>query len=133
MKKNGSFTFSNGNAISVTDAAAGSNAEQLTLHASHGTFKLASTSGLNFVSGSNKSASMTVSGTLTNLNRDLNGLVYTPTSGYSGSDSMTVSVTDKGDGLTSATATIAVTVGQAATISSAKTPRSPWEPREPSP
>jgi hypothetical protein len=121
VKKNGTFTFSSGNAISVVDAAAGSNAEQLTLHASHGTLKLASTSGLTIVSGSNKSASMTVSGTLVNLNRDLAGLVYTPTSGYSGSDSLTVSVTDKGDGLTSPTATVAVTVGGAPTITSAKT------------
>ena len=40
---------------------------------------------------------MTVSGTLANLNRDLTGLVYTPTSGYSGSDSLTVSVDRQGE------------------------------------
>ena len=130
LKKNATFPFSGGNAISVTDPAAGNSAEQVTLHASHGTLKLATTKGLTIVSGANKSASVTVSGTLATLNSDLNGLVYTPASGYSGSDSLTVSATDRGDGLTSPTATVASPSGWLPRSRAPKRPRLPWEPPE---
>jgi hypothetical protein len=121
VSKNSSITFSGGNAVSVSDPEGSSNTEQMTLHASHGTVKFTSLSGLKVVSGANKTASLTVSGTLTNLDHDLAGLVYAPTSGYSGTDSITASVTDKTDGLTSPTATIDVTVGATPAITSAKT------------
>ena len=120
VKKNGSATLSGGNAISVTDAAAGNSAEQLTLQASHGTLKFASLTGLKVVGGANKSASMIVSGTLANLNHDLIGLVYTPRSGYMGTDAITATVADTGDGMASPTATISVTVGTAPAFVSVK-------------
>ena len=41
-----------------------------------------------------RSASMTIQGTLTQLNNALNGLVYTPKSGYSGTDSLVLSYVD---------------------------------------
>ena len=78
------FCSGNGNPISVTDPNAGSSVEQLTLTETHGILTLASTKGLTFSAGSNKSSSMTVKGTLTNLNAALNGLTFTPTSGYFG-------------------------------------------------
>ena len=80
VNENSSLVFSTAkdDAIDVTDVEAGSNAEPLTLTATHGTLKLATTSGLKVVSGTNKSASMTVSGTLANLNAALNGLTFTP-------------------------------------------------------
>ena len=111
LGENGSLTFSSGNsnAISITDTAAGSNADSLTLSASHGTLTLASSNGLSFTSGTNGSSTFTVSGTVTNLNAALNGLVYQPTSVYSGSDSLSVSVTDPGDTLSSSTS-VALTV-----------------------
>jgi hypothetical protein len=111
LSENGSLTFSSGNsnAISITDAAAGSNADSLTLSASQGTLALASSNGLSFTSGTNGSSTFTVSGTLTNLNAALNGLVYQPTSLYSGSDSLSVAVTDPGDTL-SASTSVALTV-----------------------
>ncbi len=110
LTENGSLTFSssNGNAISVADASAGTNADSLTLSVSHGTLTLASTSGLT-ITGSNGTASFTVSGTVSNLDAALNGLVYTPTAGYTGSDSLSVSITDPGDSL-SASASVALTV-----------------------
>lgn len=120
VKKSGSVTLSGGNAISVSDAAAGNSAEQLTLQASHGTLRFASLAGLKVVGGANKSAAMIVSGTLANLNHDLGGLVYTPKSGYIGNDAITATVADTGDGLTSPTATISVTVGTAPAFVSAK-------------
>jgi hypothetical protein len=104
------FSVAGGNAISFTDAKAGtSNTESLTLSVTHGTLKLATTHGLTFKSGANKSASMTVTGTVANLNAALNGITYKPTTGYSGSDSLAISVTDPGDGL-SASTKVALTV-----------------------
>jgi hypothetical protein len=110
LTENGSLTFSSagGNAISVADASAGTNADSLTLSVSHGTLTLASTSGLTFT-GSNGTASFTVSGTVSNLDAALNGLVYTPTAGYTGSDSLSVSIADPGDSL-SASASVGLTV-----------------------
>jgi hypothetical protein len=111
LSENGSLTFSSGNsnAISITDATAGSNADSLTLSVSQGTLTLASTTGLSFTAGSNGSSLFTVSGTVTNLDSALDGLVYQPTTLYSGSDSLSVSVTDPGDTL-SASTSVALTV-----------------------
>jgi hypothetical protein len=108
--ENGSLTFSS-QAITVTDASAGSGSERMTLTATHGRLRLGSTSGITFVSGSNGSSSMTISGTLANLNAALNGLNYTPTRRFLGSASISLSYTDTGDNLT-ASATIAVTVSR---------------------
>jgi large repetitive protein len=120
LNENDSLTFSSGNSneISITDAAAGSNADLLTLSASQGTLALASSNGLSFTSGANGSSSFTVSGTATDLNAALNGLVYQPTSLYSGADALSVSVTDPGDTL-SASASVALTV---ATLSAPASP-----------
>jgi hypothetical protein len=122
LSENGSLTLSSGNsnAISITDAAAGSNADSLALSASQGTLTLASSNGLSFSSGTNGSSTFTVSGTVTNLNAALNGLVYQPTSLYSGSDSLSVSVTDPGDTLsasTSVTLTVAALSAPAISVS----------------
>ena len=103
------FSTAQGDTISLADSLAGSNADTLTLSVSDGTLALDSTSGLTFTAGSNGSSSMTVSGTLANLNAALNGLLYTPNSGYSGSDSLHLSLTDPGDSLTGSS-TVAVTV-----------------------
>ncbi|HET6323701.1 MAG TPA: PKD domain-containing protein, partial [Planctomycetaceae bacterium] len=111
LAENASLVFSsaNHNAISVADATAGSSIEQLTLVVTHGTIKLASTTGLTFVTGSNNSASMTIKGTLANLNADLNGLTFTPTVGFFGPASLTVTFTDLVSNQT-ASATVAITV-----------------------
>ena len=81
------FSTAQGDAITLADSQAGSNADTLTLNVTDGTLTLGSTSGLTSVSG-NGSSSVTLSGTLANLNAALNGLVYTPNSGYSGPDSL---------------------------------------------
>jgi hypothetical protein len=108
---NGSLVFSgpNGNAISITDNAAGQNADSLTLTVAHGILTLGSTSGLSFSSGSNGTASFTVTGTLTNLNAALSNLTYQPAANYSGSDTLAISVVDSGDGK-SGSASVALTV-----------------------
>ena len=99
---NGNITFSggNGNAISLADAVGTANntSDSLKLTVSNGTLSLGSTNGLTITSGSNNSASMTVSGTLASLNADLSGLVYTPNSNYTGTATITLSDTDTTDG-----------------------------------
>lgn len=106
--ENTSLTFSS-NSISVADSAAGGNSDSLSLAVSHGTLTLSTTSGLTFTAGSNGSASFTVTGTVTNLNAALNNLKYTPTSNYTGSDSLLISITDPGDS-ESASKSVAITV-----------------------
>jgi hypothetical protein len=133
VNENSTLTFSTSkdDAIDVADPDADGNVESLTLTATHGTLKLASTTGLKTVSGSNRSASMTVSGTLANLNAALNGLIFTPTSRYTGTATVTISLKDSGDGRTGA-GTVDVTVnkvgragefrGQDAPVEAPKTP-----------
>jgi acyl dehydratase len=88
------FSIANGNAISITDAGSAGNPDSFTLSVTHGTLTLASIAGLTFTTGTNGSASFTVSGTVANFNTALNGLTYTPTANYVGSDTLTISVTD---------------------------------------
>ncbi len=95
----GSLTLSPGS-ISVTDAAASGTSDSLSLAVVDGDLTLGSTAGLTFSTGSSGSSSMTVTGTLSNLNAALSGLVYTPATGYSGNDSLQVSIVDANDGQT---------------------------------
>jgi hypothetical protein len=106
------FSTAKGDAIDGTDPEAGSTTEEIVLTATHGTLKLATTSGVKVVSGANKSASMTISGTLASLNAALNGLTFTPTSRFSGAATISVSLKDSGDGL-SGSGAVNVTVSQA--------------------
>jgi hypothetical protein len=108
----GSLAFlpGNGNTISLSDATTGS--DSLTLGVTHGTLTLATTSGLTFTTGANGTASFTVSGTVTNLNAALNGLVYQPTAAYTGSDTLGISVLDPGDNQT-ASARVSLTINTA--------------------
>ncbi len=101
------FSPASGNGIVITDTSAGGNVESLTVKATSGTLKLATTNGLTFISGSNNSISMTVQGTLANLNAALNGLSYTLGAKAA---TVTLAYTDLGDNL-SATANIAVSSG----------------------
>jgi len=103
------FSSANGNAISFTDSAAGSGSDSLTLSVSHGTLTLSTISGLSFTSGTNGTASFTVTGTVAKLNAALSGLTYSPTASYTGSDSLSISVTDPGDN-ESGSRNVAITV-----------------------
>ena len=71
-----------------------SSTASFSLSVDDGTLALASTAGLTFNSGANDSSSMTVTGTLQNINLALNGLVYTPDAGYSGSDTLMCSINE---------------------------------------
>jgi Bacterial Ig-like domain (group 3)/PKD domain/Beta-propeller repeat len=96
LYENGSLTFSTAtdDQITLTDGTAVGTSDSLTLSATHGLLKFGSTTGLKFTSGSNHSSSMTVNGTLANLNAALQTLKYTPTSGYIGPDSLSLTVSN---------------------------------------
>src|SRR5262249_31108436 len=94
--------------------------EQVTLSATNGKLKLGTTAGITFNSGANNSSAMTISGTLASLNNALKNLTFTPLTGYVGSASIALSYTDVGNSLT-ASASIAITVGNAATVQGGST------------
>src|SRR6185312_8276674 len=97
MSEDGTLTFSsaNGNAISIADVDAGSSNVQVTLAATNGLLTLAGTTGLT-VSG-NGTGTVTVTGTLANINTALNGLVFAPTGNFNGSANLTVTTSDQGN------------------------------------
>ena len=109
--ENGAYTFSSsaGDPISATDGGAVGTSDSLTLTVLHGKLTLGSLTGLTITSGANGSSSLTVQGTLANLNAALNGLLYNPATSYTGSDTLTVTVTNASDGL-SGSASVAITV-----------------------
>ena len=92
--ENTSLTFSGNDAISVTDQIAGTNADTLTLSVNDGSLALGSTNGLTFTSGANDASAMTVTGSIGDIESAVSGLVYTPNSGYTGSDSLSVGLAD---------------------------------------
>jgi hypothetical protein len=108
---NGTLVFSaaNSNAITVADSGPGSGSESLTLTVTHGTVTLSTTAGLTITGGANGSATITVTGSVASLNAALSGLTYRPTAGYTGSDSLAISLTDTVDHL-SASKSVALTV-----------------------
>ncbi len=88
------FSAATGNALSASDPDADDRLVQATVSVSHGTLTLGGTSGLDVTD--NDGATVTFTGTLTSVNDALDGLTYQPTSGYQGSDTLTVSVNDQG-------------------------------------
>jgi hypothetical protein len=98
------FSAAKGAAISIADGSAGSATQELTVKATVGPLTLATTSGITFISGANDSSSMTIEGTLSNLNAALNGLQYELTAKAA---TITLAYTDLGNNL-SATASISV-------------------------
>ena len=70
------FSSGNGNAISFLDVDAFNLPQIITLSTSHGILTLGSTSGISFVVGANGTSSMTIKGTLTDLNNALQGLTF---------------------------------------------------------
>src|SRR5262249_44121374 len=97
--QNTPLTFSSGNSnqISVSDVDAGTNSIQVTLTATNGTLTLSGTAGLAFTVGDGTAdATMTFTGTIANINTALNGMTFTPTSGFTGAASLTITANDLG-------------------------------------
>ncbi len=108
------LSTANGNAVSIADAAVGSGMVQIALSVSHGTLTLSETSELTFSSGANGQSSFTLTGTVSNIDAALNGLIYAPTAGYSGTDTLQLVSNDLGHTASgspqSSTSTVALTV-----------------------
>ena len=100
------FSSAGGNGISISDPNANPTAGivQVMLSVSSGTLTLASLSGLTIMAGANGSATITIRGTLTDINAALDGLVYTSNPGFSGTDALTILSDDLLD--TDATGTV---------------------------
>jgi hypothetical protein len=91
------FSTAEGNALVVSDADAGTDAVEVTLTATHGVVTLAATSGLSFVTGSGKAdATVTMVGTLSDINTALDGLTFSPAHLFTGSASVQITTNDMG-------------------------------------
>jgi CSLREA domain-containing protein len=95
------FSSGTGNRISIADIDAGNNAVQVTLTATNGVMTLNGTAGLVFspVNANNNGlddATLNFTGSLTNINNALNGMIFKPTPGYSGPASIQIVTNDQG-------------------------------------
>ncbi|WP_160311508.1 beta strand repeat-containing protein [Rhodopirellula islandica] len=86
------FSVANSNAISVSDV---DSSPEATLSVAHGVLTLASTTGLVFTVGDGTADStMTFSGTPAAITAALDGLLYTPTINYNGTDTLSITAAD---------------------------------------
>jgi hypothetical protein len=109
------FNAGNGNLLSISDVDAGGGTVRVTLTATNGLMTLSGITGLVFSVGSGTGdATMTFDGSIANINNALNGLTFSPTSGYNGSANLQVTTSDLGltgsGGARTDTDTIAITV-----------------------
>jgi large repetitive protein len=106
------FSAANGNAITISDVDANGGNETVTLTVASGTLALGST--LNLVSSTNNAASITLTGTIANVNAALDGLTYHGNANFNGSDSLTITTNDNGNtgagGAQADTDSVAITV-----------------------
>lgn len=98
LEQDEAIVFSGATRVSIADVDASSSTMQVTLTADHGgTVTLSGTAGLTFTSGDGTDdGTVTFRGTRTALNTALDGLHYTPGSGYTGSASLTIATSDLG-------------------------------------
>lgn len=99
IARNSSVTLNGGNLVSFTDADAGTADVRLTLTSTQFRFTLTNAPGINVTSGSiTNSLSVTVEGTVAELNAALDGMVVTPPAGLlPGAFSINISVNDLGN------------------------------------
>jgi hypothetical protein len=90
------FSAGNGNAITISDIDVGSGNETVTLTVTNGTLALGSHAGLVSFSPDN-AASITLTGTIANIDNALNGLTYTGNLNFNGTETLTVSTNDNGN------------------------------------
>ena len=86
---------SGGNSLSVAGPVVAPAPVQTTLNVRNGTLTLGTTTDVGVVSG-NTSANVVITGTVDQVNKAVNGLIYTPNPGFNGVESVTVTTTDRG-------------------------------------
>ena len=113
------FNGGNANLVSISDPDAGANPVRLTLTSTNGAMTLSGLVGLSFNTGDGTAdTTMVFSGSITDINNALNGLIFTPTNNFSGAGSVQIITNDQGNtgpgGLRTDTDTINITIGTAA-------------------
>lgn len=88
------FASQDGTAITVSDPDGGTNQEQLTLSAHHGSITLSATPYITCTAGANGTSFVQVEGTLGALNAALAGMTYTAAASFYGSDPLVVTIND---------------------------------------
>ncbi|MGI9215035.1 MAG: beta strand repeat-containing protein, partial [Gammaproteobacteria bacterium] len=126
FNENASFIVSGTNTLAITDVDSNNGKELVTLTATNGTIDLGTTNGITITGGSNGTATVTFTGTVTQINSALANLMFSPTLGYKGNASLSMLVNDQGNtgtgGPLTASSTVSIIVNQvAATIGSAPT------------
>lgn len=92
------FSSTNSNAISISDPDSGLNSIEVQLSVTTGTITLANTAGLLFSVGTGVAdQTLTMTGTVAAIQSALEGLRYTPQTGYSGTDRLMIEVNDQGN------------------------------------
>ena len=96
--------------ISLADVDAGASILTVALQVGHGTLSLSASSGLTFTDVDGSDGTLAFTGTLADLNNALDsGVNFTADSGYSGDDTLNISVTDAQGASATATQDITVT------------------------
>ncbi|MGI9215141.1 MAG: FG-GAP-like repeat-containing protein, partial [Gammaproteobacteria bacterium] len=114
------LTLSGNNAISVNDPDQSNNIIKVTVSTDNGSLSLSQTTGLTFINGNGlNNATQTFTGSLSNVNAALNGLIFTPTNNFIGSSKIQI-VTNDRDPVNSkvTTSNVNVQVGVGAATSS---------------
>lgn len=93
------FTIANDNHILTSDVDASTNPVKVTLSVvPNGALTLSQTTGLTFLTGDGTNdPNMTFTGTISNINAALNGMSFTPNTGFSGVATLTVITDDQGN------------------------------------
>ena len=104
-----------GNGIVVSDVDADGGAEEVTLSVSHGTLTLGFNPNLAFENGTGLVGRNTdFTGTISDIQAAVDGMIYTPDPGYAGTDSLSITVNDLGHtgggGPMTASASVSITV-----------------------
>jgi len=95
ISQNSTLTIASG--LSVNDPDAGTSPIQITLTATNGTITLSGIAGLNFSTGDGTAdPAMVFTGTIANVNAALANLQFTPTTGFAGATSVTLTANDQG-------------------------------------
>lgn len=99
VRENQPFTFSvnDSNATSIWDVDSNSNDLRVTLSVINGVLSVDLSSGITITGGANDSALVEFTGTETELNDALDGLIYTPDISYLGPDTLSINVDDLGN------------------------------------
>ena len=97
------------NTLSFSDADSGSDVVEVTLTITNGVLELASEAGVTITAGADNSSTVTLQGSIADLNAAINGLQYHPAVSFYGTATLTASINDLGnaDGADAQTSQIA--------------------------